>query len=299
MTRIHLPILLALFVPACASAPLTFESPEAAVQALVDSAEDKARAEELLGPGGFEALRSGDEVADHEDIDTVRGLIREKVAFATDGDVCTALLGNDGWPLPLPLVKVGDRWRFDVEAGLDEILSRRVGRNELSTIETLRACVEAEREYAALTSDAKGSMYAAKVLSSPGKKDGLYWPVGEGETPSPLGPLVAEAATQGYDRTEASEPAPYQGYYYRILTRQGADAPGGARDYEDKDGALRFGFAFLAWPATYGNSGVMTFLVNQQGIVFERDLGADTASAAKKIDSYDPDESWRPTVTGG
>lgn len=299
MIRLPLTTLLALLLPACATQLATFESPAAAIQALVDSAEDEARAELLLGPGGFDALRSGDEVADREDLDTVRALIQQKLAFATEGDVCTALLGNDEWPLPLPLVKEGERWRFDVEAGLDEILSRRIGRNELSTVETLRACVEAQREYAALAADAQGPVFAGKWRSSPGAKDGLYWPVADGEDPSPLGPLLAEAAAQGYERTAATEPAPYHGYHYRMLTSQGANAPGGARDYRDKDGKLRFGFAFLAWPATYGNSGVMTFLVNHQGIVFECDLGAETAAAVAKLTSYDPDESWQPTVTGG
>lgn len=299
MTRLYLPILFSLFLPACAAPLLTFDSPTAALQALVDSAEDRTRAEELLGPGGFDVLRSGDEVADREDLETVRALIEEKVTFETEGDTCTALLGNDNWPLPLPIVKEGDRWRFDVEAGLDEILSRRVGRNELSTIDTLRACVEAQREYSALAGKDGQAVFAARFHSSAGKQDGLYWPSADGEPQSPLGPLLAAAAAQGYQHSESSEPAPYHGYNYRILTGQGSSAPGGARDYRDEKGVLRFGFAFLAWPATYGNSGIMTFLVNQQGIVFERDLGPDTADLAQKITSYDPDESWLPTVTGG
>ena len=297
MTRPSLSLVLALLLPGCAAPLATFETPDAAIRALLESADNDQRAEELLGPGGFDMLRSGDEVADREDLDTVRTLIQEKVAFETEGDVCTALLGNDGWPLPLPLVKAGNRWRFDVEAGLDEILSRRVGRNELDAVETLRACVEAQREYAALAGNA--GTYAAKWVSSAGQKDGLYWPTVAGEEPSPLGPLLVEAAAEGYRRDADGDPTPYHGYFYRILTSQGASAPGGARDYADKDGKLRSGFAFLAWPATHGNSGVMTFLVNQQGIVFEKDLGAQTAELAKKIASYDPDESWRPTVTGG
>jgi hypothetical protein len=289
---------LALLLPGCAAPLATFESPAAAIQALVDSAEDRARAEELLGPGGFDMLLSGDEVADKDDIDAVRALIKEKVAFEANGDMVKALLGNDEWPLPLPLVKAGNRWRFDVEAGADEILNRRIGRNELDAIDTLRACVEAQREYAALPGH-DGIVYAAKWYSTAGQKDGLYWPAAEGEEPSPLGPLLVEAAAEGYRRAEDGEPTPYHGYYYRILTSQGANAPGGARDYADKDGKLRSGFAFLAWPATHGNSGVKTFVVNQQGIVFERDLGPETAELAKKITSYDPDESWEPTVTGG
>lgn len=299
MIRSLLPTTLLLFLPACATQFATFESPAVALQALVDSADDQQRAEQLLGPGGFDMLRSGDEVADHEDIEAVRALIKEKVAFETHGDTCTALLGNDGWPLPLPLVKSGDGWRFDVEAGLDEILSRRVGRNELSTVETLRECVQAQREFAALAESTKGTTYAARVVSSAGKKDGLYWPAADGEPQSPLGPLLAEASAQGYDPASADGPTPYHGYLYRVLKQQGANAPGGARDFTGENGNLQGGFAFLAWPATYGNSGVMTFLVSHQGIVFESDLGPNTAQKAAAINSYDPDASWHPTVTGG
>jgi hypothetical protein len=284
--------LLALLLPlaACATPTLTFATPEEAVQALVDSAEDPARADELLGPGGFEVLRSGDEVADHEDVVAVRALIRERVAFEDEpGGAKIALLGSNGWPLPLPLVRDGDRWRFDVEAGVDEILSRRVGRNELHA-------VEAQHEYADVGRDGNPPAFAARWTSSDGKHDGLYWPASGTDPESPLGPLVAEAAADGYRRGAGREPIPYRGYFFRILTAQGAAAPGGARSYVDADGRLRAGFAFLAWPATYGNSGVMTFLVNHQGIVFERDLGSDTAAAAQQIASYDPDADWQPVV---
>jgi hypothetical protein len=288
---------LSTLVAACTTPTLTFATPHEAVQALVDSADDRSRAEELLGEGGFDVLKSGDEVADREDLDAVRALIREKVAFeAVADDRTIALLGEAAWPLPLPLVKEADRWRFDVDAGKDEILNRRIGRNELGTIATLRACVDAQFEYAAEGRDGGPPAYAAKWASSDGKHDGLYWPAADGEPQSPLGPLVAAAAAQGYQRSDDGEPEPYHGYFFRILTSQGVNAPGGARSYLDDQGRLRHGFAFLAWPATWASSGVMTLLVNQQGIVYERDLGEDTATLAAAITTYDPDASWSPVA---
>lgn len=279
----------------CASArPLTFPTPEAAVQALVDASADQQLADRLLGAGGFALLQSGDEVADQEDLEVVRAMIQKKVAFADAGTGCKiALLGDDAWELPIPLVEEGSGWCFDVEAGRDEILSRRVGRNELSTIATLRALVEAQREYAAVGRDDKPPAFAGRLWSTEGRHDGLYWATAEGEPQSPMGPLVAEAADEGYVRGE-SRPAPYHGYCYRMLVAQGPNAAGGARSYLDASGLLTGGFAVLAWPATYGNSGVMTFLVNQQGIVFQRDLGADTARQAAAIQAYDPDLKWVP-----
>jgi len=279
-----------LFLGCASQRTATFASPEEAVRRLVTAAEDEKAADELLGAGGFSLLRSGDDVADRADLESVAGLVRQKLAFEdVDADRKIALLGNDGWELPIPLVREGGAWRFDVEAGREEILNRRVGRNELSTIDTLRELVSAQREYSAM---AKPAVYAQRVLSSEGKHDGLYWPVADGETPSPLGPLVAEAFEEGY---RSGEPMPFHGYYYRLLTAQGASAPGGAKKYLDAQGKLTGGFGVVAWPATYGNSGVMTFVVNQQGIVFQRDLGKDTAKAVSRIQSYDPDKSWAPT----
>ncbi|MBX3463956.1 MAG: DUF2950 domain-containing protein [Planctomycetes bacterium] len=290
-------LLLLLALAACAAPGATFATPEEALQALVDSAEDRTRADELLGPGGFEVLRSGDDVADREDLETVRALIREKIAFEDDGDDRRiALLGPEGWPLPLPLVRAGSGWRFDVDAGKEEILNRRIGRNELHAVATLRACVEAQHEYAAVGRDGQPPAFAARWRSREGRRDGLFWPVGDGETPSPLGPLVAAAAREGYDREDGGDPEPFHGYHFRILTEQGRHAPGGARSYLDADGRLTGGFAVLAWPATWGNSGVMTFVVDRRGLVFERDLGRDTALAAKAITAFDPDPSWQPVV---
>ena len=280
----------------CASTTRTksFASPEEAVHQLVVAAENETSAEELLGPKGFSLLRSGDDVADRADLEAVAALVRERLAFEDleDGRKL-ALLGNEGWELPIPLVSDESGWRFDVEAGREEVLNRRVGRNELSTIATLRELVAAQREYATVGRDGNPPAFAQRLLSSDGKQDGLYWPVADGETPSPLGPLVAEASEEGYRRGQAN---PYHGYVYRLLTAQGESAPGGARSYVDEQGRLTRGFAVVAWPATYDNSGVMTFLVNQQGIVFQKDLGKDTERAVARIQAYDPDTSWTPTA---
>jgi hypothetical protein len=281
----------------CASAPLaTFATPEEAVQKLIAAADDQDAADHLLGAGGFSLLRSGDDVADHQDLEAVAALAREQIAFEdVDQDRKIALLGKDRWELPIPIVREDGGWRFDVEAGREEILNRRVGRNELSTIATLRAIVDAQREYAAEGHDGKTPAFAGRLLSSDGLHDGLFWPTAENEPESPLGPLVADASEEGYGQSD-EKPNPYHGYYYRLLTAQGAAAPGGAHSYVGKDGRLTGGFAVVAWPATYDNSGVVTFVVNQQGIVFQQDLGADTASKAQKIKAYDPDTNWSPTV---
>ena len=277
------------------AAPGTFATPREAMQRLASAGEDQELADELLGPGGFSLLRSGDDAADREDFEAVRALILERVDFVDVTEDCKiALLGAEGWEYPLPLVREQGRWRFDVEAGREEILNRRVGRNELSTIATMHALVEAQREYAAEGRDGNPPAFAPQILSSEGRHDGLYWPVAEGQAASPLGPLVGAAADQRQQR-DGSGPVPYHGYFYRALTAQGPSAPGGARSFVDSKGLLTGGFAFLAWPATHGNSGVMSFIVNQQGIVFERDLGPDTAHSASSIQSYDPDISWTPT----
>jgi hypothetical protein len=284
-------------IAACAApGNATFATPEEAVARLTAAAEDREAAEELLGAGNFALLRSGDEVADHADVVAVREKALEKVAFEDVGDDCKlAVLGNDAWELAIPLVRENGRWRFDVEAGREEVVNRRVGRNELSVIDTLRELVAAQREYASAGRDGKPQAFAAQFLSSVGKHDGLYWPVADGEDESPLGPLLAEAAEEGYRRDGAS-PTPYHGYLYRILTEQGAKAPGGARSYRDASGHLAHGFAFVAWPASHGDSGVMTFVVNRQGLVFQKDLGAETTTHAGTMQSYDPDDTWAPVI---
>jgi hypothetical protein len=206
----------------------------------------------------------------------------------------TLTVGDEEWPLPIPLVKADGGWQFDTDAGDDEILSRRIGRNELSTIQVCLAIVDAQREYAEMNVDGSGpGQYAQRFLSQPDKHDGLYWPTAEGAEPSPLGELVSAAAEEGYDvsppPTEA--PRPYHGYLYRILKSQGPDARGGAQDYLDS-GRMTRGFGVVAFPADYGNSGIKTFLVDQDGIVYQRDLGADTERIASAMTAFNPDSSW-------
>jgi hypothetical protein len=283
---------------ACSRAPKgTFATPEEAVQAVADLAGtgDLQKAEEIFGPGGVELLQSGDPAADREDALRVKGMILEKVAFEDkDENTKIALLGNDAWPFALPLTLAEGRWRFDAEAGREELLNRRIGRNELQVLESLHAYVDAQREYAAQPRDGKPAGYARKFVSSQGAHDGLYWPAAEGEEESPLGPLIADAAAE-HARNADTGPQPFNGYYFRILEAQGKSAPGGERSYLDEHGAMSKGFAAIAWPAKYGNSGIMSFQVNQQGLIFQKDLGAETEAAVAAITAYDPDESWTPT----
>lgn len=211
---------------------------------------------------------------------------RHKVVV--DGNKATIEAGTSGWTGPIPIVKDGEQWRFDTEAGRQEITARRIGRNELSVIQSLLALVDAEHEYAALDPMKVGApVYARRLLSSPGRKDGLYWDAAPGEPESPIGPALATAQAQGQGGTEDG----YYGYRFRLLYAQGPDAPGGAYDYLVKDRMIG-GFAILAWPIRYGDTGVMTFMVNQDGIVYEQDLGPDTAAKAAAITVYNPDKNW-------
>lgn len=282
-------------VAACSPAPGTYSTPEAAVAALGDLAGsgDLKRVEEMFGAEGVELFQSGDEVADREDALRVKAMIAEKVAFEDLDDMTkAAVLGKEAWWFPLPLVLEDGRWRFDVAGGRDELLNRRIGRNELYALASLHAYVDAQREYLAGGTAGDPPAYARYIRSADGARDGLYWPVAEGEKESPLGPLLADAATT---RPRDAAPVPFHGYYFRILEAQGSGAPGGAHSYLDKKGRLTRGFAAVAWPSKYGNSGIMTFQVNQQGIVFQKDLGAETEQAVASINSYDPDETWEPT----
>lgn len=291
--------LLTLLAPACRSVPPTagFATPEAALRELADlvGTQDRARAERLFGQDGPELLRSGDEVADREDSLRVQQFIRERIAFEERGaDTRIALLGNDGWPFPIPLVREGGAWRFDVVAGSEELANRRIGRNELSTIASLHAYVDAQREYASESRDGEPRSYARTIFSSAGKHDGLYWPSAEGEPESPLGPLFAEAASAGYTRG-ADGPQQFHGYTFRVLTQQGGQAPGGAKSFIDEHGRMTGGFALLAWPAKYGSSGWMTFVVGPQGISYQKDFGPETGTAVAELSVFDPDSSWEPT----
>jgi hypothetical protein len=271
-----------------------FKTPEAAVAAVEEIAGqgNHARVEQIFGKDSMDLLQSGDEVADRHNALEIKKLINERVAFLDLGENTKApLFGNDEWPFPVPLVKDKKGWRYDTEAGREEIENRRIGGNELNALSTLRAVVDAQREYHA-GAGIKGT-YASRVVSSKGKRDGLYWPTGKGQKASPLGDLVAAASADGY-RTDNEEPQPYHGYYYRMLTTQGPSAPGGAMSYVDK-GRMSKGFAMIAWPARYNHSGRMTFLVGKHGIVFQKDLGDDTETVAKSIESFDPDTTWKPT----
>lgn len=286
-------VLLLLAVACRRADPGSFKTPEEAVAAVASVAGtgDEKRVEEIFGPGSMELFRSGDTEEDHKAALKVKELIAAKVAFdELDANTRVALFGEKAWPFPIPLVQKDGRWRFDTEAGRTELLNRRVGYNELSTLSSLHEYVKAQREYAAEGRDGNPRAYAQRFLSSEGKQDGLYWAAAEGEPESPLGDLLADASV---DVSEG--PQPFNGYYYRILTGQGKNASGGEMSYLDAKGLMSRGFAAVAWPAKHGSSGVMTFLVNERGIVYQKDLGAETETAAAAIQSFDPDSSWKVT----
>ncbi|HKN02042.1 MAG TPA: DUF2950 domain-containing protein [Candidatus Binataceae bacterium] len=272
-----------------------FRSPASAAAALVGAAmaDDMKSLTAILGPDADEIITSGDPVADNnarEDF-TKRYDQMHRLAYDDKGRVIL-YVGADNWPLPIPIVKHGDGWVFDSAAGKDEMLFRRIGRNELSTIDVLQELADAQLEYAGAERAAPGqAQFAQTIFSSPGKKNGLYWPTNEGEAESPIGPLIAEATAEGYQRDPSGRPAPFHGYYYKVLTGQGADAPGGPQDYI-VDGKMTRGFAFLAYPADYRASGVMTFMIDQAGVVVEKDLGPDTEKTAPTISTFNPDASW-------
>jgi len=272
-----------------------FPSVAAAAKALVAAAriDDMAALSSILGGDAKEILSSGDPVADNSARDTfvAKSDQMQRLAYDDRGRVIL-YLGADNWPFPIPLVKSGDGWVFDTEAGKKELLFRRIGRNELYTIDVLANLADAQQEYASEIRD-NGSIkqFAQKVQSDPGKHDGLYWSVRSGEEESPIGPLMADATAEGY-KTGAAAAIPFHGYYYRVLTSQGKNAPGGAKDYL-VDGKMTQGFAFIAYPATYRASGVMTFMINQDGVIVQKDLGTDTAKAANKITEYNPDATWQ------
>jgi hypothetical protein len=271
----------------------TFGTPEAAVEALVKALRDNDEKTllTLFGPGSETLISSGDKVDDRERREKFILRYGEKNRLETAGDRKVILhVGNNDWPFPIPIVKVGESWRFDTKQGKEEILSRRIGENELGTIQACLAIVDAQREYATVDRDGDGLLeYAQKFHSVGGKMDGLYWEVKPGEKPSPLGPLVAKAQGEGYMPGE--KPAPYNGYFFRILTAQGKSAKGGAYSYLVK-GKMVGGFAIVAYPATYAVSGVKTFIVNHEGVVYEKDLGPKTAKLAKSMKAFNPGKTW-------
>jgi len=278
-----------------AAAQRTFAAPEEAVKALVEAVR-AGKVEDMvavIGPKSRSWLFTGDSVADAADWKKFLAGYDAKNRLAKAGDAKAVLFIGDDWPFPAPLVAKAGKWSFDADAGREEVTNRRVGRNELDTIQTLLAIVDAQREYAASDADGNGLHdYAMRFRSSPGKKDGLYWETKAGEPPSPMGPLAAKAVSEGYGaKLKSGKPIAYHGYYFRILTAQGKDAAGGAYDYR-VGGKLFGGFAIVAWPATYGNSGVKTFLLNHDGVVYEKDLGSATATQAGGMKLFNPDKSW-------
>jgi len=271
----------------------TFSAPELAVDALIaaNRSGDTAEIRKILGPESEKLISSGDPVADKAGREQFVAAYDASHQLEKGAKKAVLIVGKEDWPFPIPLIRKGTVWRFDTRAGETEILDRRIGRNELKVIEVCRAYVEAQREYAAEHRLDGGRLeYAQHLLSTAGKHDGLYWPAGPGEKQSPLGPLIANAHAAGYFAKD-DEPTPFYGYYYKILTVQGPNAPGGAKDYV-VDGQMTGGFGMLAFPARYGNSGVMTFIVNQNGIVYQKALGTETASIARSITQFNPDATW-------
>jgi Protein of unknown function (DUF2950) len=272
----------------------SYASAEEAVAGLVEAARSSDPAEAIvrvLGPDGEDIATSGDPVADEA------RLARFLKAFENghqvqqeDASKAVLLVGQDEFPFPIPLVSENGRWRWDTAQGLDEVLTRRIGENELATIEVMLGYAAAQLEYAEQERDGKGLQYARRLMSRDGRKDGLYWAIVEGEEPSPIGPLVAEAQRKGYSGSGSG--SAYNGYIFRILYGQGKHASDGARDYIVNDRMIG-GFGLIATPADYGNSGVMTFIVNQDGDVYEKDLGPDSAERAARIKLFDPDPTWK------
>jgi hypothetical protein len=274
----------------------TFKSPKQAFKALVDAARHNETTELLaiFGPEGKEIISSGDAVADERARERFVRAADEATRFSKlKSGAVTAVIGKDEWSFPVPIVKSGKNWIFSTKEGKDEILTRRIGRNELNTIQVCLAYVQAQREYAAKDRCGDGVLqFAQHFLSSEDKKNGLYWKAKSGEEMSPLGPLVAHACEEGYPVEKTGKPRPYHGYYFKILRAQGENAPGGEMSYIE-DGKMVKGFGLVAYPAKYGVSGVMTFMVNQTGKVYEKNLGPKTEEVAKAITEYDPDKTWK------
>jgi hypothetical protein len=272
----------------------SFKSPEEAVQAVVEAVKkgDTKDLMAIFGPGSEDLIFSGDKVADKAGRGRFIAAYEEKHQLVNEGDNKVILIiGQHDWPMPIPLIKQGEAWLFNTKEGKEEILNRRIGKNELNTMEVCLAYVDAQREYAMKDCDGNRLRdYAQRFASTPGKKDGLYWEAKEGEGQSPMGPLMAKAAKAGY--TQPTTLMPYHGYYYKILKAQGKHATGGAYSYV-VHGNMMGGFALVAYPAEYGNSGIMTIIVNQDGVVYQKDLGKETKKIAEAMTLYDPDETWQ------
>jgi len=277
-----------------------FGSPEAAADALVAAAaaHDTNALRRVFGPEG-EDVSNPDPVQAAGELEAFNAACAQgRRVLVLAEDRCVLVVGENQWPFPVPLTRKGGQWSFDVAAGREEILDRRIGRNELATLRVVRSYVDVQREYAAEDRDGDEVLeYAQRFRSSPGTKDGLYWPPELDGELSPLGPLMAQAQAEGYGKgslDREAAPEPFHGYLFRILTRQTAAAPGGRYEYVI-NGNMIGGFALVAWPAVYGESGIMTFIVNQQGKVYQKDLGPATASAVRKLKAYDPGKTWALT----
>ncbi len=274
----------------------TFPSAAEATQALIAALKgaDQASLLKVLGSNAMSIVSSGDDAEDKSNRDQFvqKYLQMHRLVMEPDGST-TLYIGAENWPTPIPLVRQGDSWYFDTAAGKQEILYRRIGKNELATIQVCSALVDAEKEYYGQPHDGDSNpQYAQKFLSDPGKHNGLYWETSAGEAASPIGPLLASAAIDDHRDAADQKPQPFQGYYFRILKAEGTRAHGSERSFI-VDGKMTRGFAFLAYPAEYRSSGVMTFIVDQDGIVYEKDLGPKTAQIAKTLTRYDRDGSWR------
>jgi hypothetical protein len=272
-----------------AEAQQSFANPDEATGALATAVKSgmKQNMLKVLGADGEDIISSGDDVADTDARSKFVAAYDAKHSVKVDGKKASLIIGADDFAFPIPLIHTKAGWEFDTDEGRQEILYRRIGRNELDAIQTSLAFVDAENEYAEKDRGDGVGLYAQRIVSSPGKKDGLYWPSDNND--SPLGQLAADASAEGYKA--GSEPQPYHGYYYRILTQQGASAPGGALGYIVK-GKMIGGFALVAYPADHGNSGVMTFMVSHAGTVYQRDLGENTEARVKSMTSFDPDKTW-------
>jgi hypothetical protein len=272
-----------------------FASPQEGVSAFVGALRplnlDELRV--ILGPEAEEVVCSGDEVADRSAAEDFVAMYERKHNIVVEKDTATLVVGEDDWPMPIPLVSDGQSWWFDTDEGKDEMLARRIGRNELSAIETCRAIVDAQHEYAAVSGSSGEPVYAQKFASDAGQRNGLYWPTNPGEPESPLGAAVAEALAEGYGGKGAADagPRPFHGYCFRMLTAQGKAAPGGARNFV-VNGRMTGGFGVVAWPVEYGNSGIMTIVVSNRGVVYQKDLEKKTAKRAAEITAFDPDSDW-------
>lgn len=279
------------------AAPKSFSDPDEAARGLLEAVKSGKTNQliDVFGSQAAELLSSGDDVEDQNNRKEFAALAEEKMRVDMLGeDKAIMHVGNTDWPFPIPIVKKGDDWRFDVEQGREEVLNRRIGRNELSAVSAIRGYVEAQFDYAGMDRDDDGvSEYAQKLRSEPGKFDGLFWEAAEGQPQSPLGPLFAQAKAEGYKARGVNEgPSPYHGYYYRILTRQGGNAPGGKYNYII-NGNMIAGFGLVAFPAHYGASGIVTFVVNHQGKIYQKDLGSETLEVVEKLQEYDPDSTWQ------